>query len=81
MDGYPVFLSCRSCGRYFPESETSSKRYCSRECSSIFGRCITCGRYFAIVGEGAVEHCSSECAAVYPVRLENRIIHILEEEP
>lgn len=75
-----VFSRCRNCSRYVPAAEAYRKYYCCEECARQFLRCKNCGRYFPNAGAGTVSYCSSECAAFYPLRLEERIVELLQEE-
>lgn len=78
----PLFVACRSCGRWFRLAAPGAPELCSPACRERWALCRVCGRAYALTGDGAEDPgvCSPECGAS-PSEWDFVFKNLVEDEP
>ena len=62
-----VYLRCRTCGCYLPDSQLTEQGCCSSECADRYRSCVNCGRYYRLDSGYRQQYCCPECAVQYKI--------------
>ena len=62
-----AFVTCRTCGRYIPSTDSIGRARCSEECARAYSTCVNCASVFPRGKGFDKEHCSRECTVQYQI--------------